>query len=60
MSQNQKAHYWAPHRPIESNEHWLGCGKVLRILAIILMVVVLGWILLRAGQRIKQLPDEEV
>ncbi|HKI20197.1 MAG TPA: DUF3999 family protein [Isosphaeraceae bacterium] len=29
-------------------------------LAIVLMVVVLGWILFRAGQRIKQLPSEEV
>jgi YVTN family beta-propeller protein len=38
LSQNHKAHYWAAYRPIESNEHWLGCGKVLRILAIVLMV----------------------
>jgi hypothetical protein len=29
-------------------------------LAIVLMIVVLGWILFRAGTRIKQLPPEEV
>ena len=35
-------------------------NAIVLTVAIVLMVVVLGWILFRAGQRIKQLPNEEV
>jgi hypothetical protein len=35
-------------------------NAIVLTVAIVLMVVVLGWILFRAGQRIKQLPTEDV
>jgi hypothetical protein len=47
------------YREVHRLGDWLNNAVFLGF-AIILMIVVLGWILFRAGQRIKQLPTEEV
>jgi hypothetical protein len=47
------------YREVHGLRDWLNNAIVLT-LALVLMVVVLGWILFRAGQRIKQLPNDEV
>jgi hypothetical protein len=47
------------YREVRRPGAWLNNAVVLT-LAIVLMVVVLAWVLFRAGQRIKQLPAEEV
>ena len=49
----------AQYREVPSLRDWLS-NAIFLTLAIVLMVIVLGWILFRAGQRIKQLPNEEV
>jgi len=47
------------YREVRGLGDWLNNAIVLT-LAIVVMVVVLGWILFRAGKRIKELPNEEV
>jgi hypothetical protein len=49
----------AQYREVRGLSHLLN-NPIFLTVAIILMVIVLGWVLFRAGQRIKELPSPEV